>query len=165
VICCSKASIQKAQNGPYTQLSKATHCIERLNTTIKAEELSIEFCTRLIQHIQAAKQSRKMAFVTPPDGVTLGGETCPQSISQLNKQIWTDTRKGLSRPHCFIPPMMKRFIQCPRRYVNLFSRLKLITAMTIHHPPHKSYIPVHPQTIYLKYVMFIDIERTTELTK
>ena len=41
----------------------------------------------------------------------------------------------------------------------------VITAMTIHHPPHKSYIPVHPQTIYLKYVMFIDIERTTELIK
>jgi hypothetical protein len=34
----SKASIQKAQNEPSTQLFKATSCIERLNATIKAEE-------------------------------------------------------------------------------------------------------------------------------
>jgi hypothetical protein len=36
----SKASIQKAQNGPSTQLIKATSCLERLITMIKAKELS-----------------------------------------------------------------------------------------------------------------------------
>jgi len=38
----SEASIQKAQNGPSTQLIKATSCIEieRSNNTMKAEELS-----------------------------------------------------------------------------------------------------------------------------
>ena len=36
----SEASIQKAQNGPSTQLIKATSCIERWNTTIKAKELT-----------------------------------------------------------------------------------------------------------------------------
>jgi hypothetical protein len=36
----SKASVQKAQNGPSTQLIKATSCIERLDVTIKAEDLS-----------------------------------------------------------------------------------------------------------------------------
>ena len=36
----SEASIQKAQNGPSTQLIKATSCEERSNATIKAEELS-----------------------------------------------------------------------------------------------------------------------------
>ncbi len=36
----SKASIQKAQNGPCTQLIEATSCIERSNAMIKVEELS-----------------------------------------------------------------------------------------------------------------------------
>ena len=35
-----EASFQKARNEPFTQLIKATRCIVRLNTTIKAEELS-----------------------------------------------------------------------------------------------------------------------------
>ena len=35
-----KASIQKAQNGPSTQLIKATSFVERLNATIKAGENS-----------------------------------------------------------------------------------------------------------------------------
>jgi hypothetical protein len=36
----SEASVQKARNGPSTQLIKATSCVERLNATIKAKELS-----------------------------------------------------------------------------------------------------------------------------
>jgi hypothetical protein len=36
----SEVSIQKAQNGPSTQLIKATSCIERLDVTIKTEYLS-----------------------------------------------------------------------------------------------------------------------------
>jgi len=35
-----EASVQKAQNGPSTQLIKATSCVERSNATIQAEELS-----------------------------------------------------------------------------------------------------------------------------
>jgi hypothetical protein len=34
-----KASVQKAQNGPSTQLIEATSCVERSNATIKAKEL------------------------------------------------------------------------------------------------------------------------------
>jgi hypothetical protein len=33
-----EASIQKAQNGPSTQLIEATSCVERSNATIKAKE-------------------------------------------------------------------------------------------------------------------------------
>ena len=36
----SEASVQKARNGPSTQLIKATSCIERSNATIKAKEHS-----------------------------------------------------------------------------------------------------------------------------
>jgi hypothetical protein len=36
----SKGSIQKARNGPSTQLNEATSCIERSNATMKAVELS-----------------------------------------------------------------------------------------------------------------------------
>ena len=36
----SKASVQKVQNGPSTQLIEATSCVERSNATIKAKELS-----------------------------------------------------------------------------------------------------------------------------
>ena len=38
----SEASVQKAQNGPSTQLieAEATSCVERWNATIKAKELS-----------------------------------------------------------------------------------------------------------------------------
>ena len=36
----SEASVQKAQNGPSTQLIEATSCVERWNTTIKAAEHS-----------------------------------------------------------------------------------------------------------------------------
>jgi hypothetical protein len=35
-----EASVQKAQNGPSTQLIEATSCVERWNVTIKAEELT-----------------------------------------------------------------------------------------------------------------------------
>jgi len=35
-----EASIQKARNGPSTQLIEATSCVERSNATMKAEELS-----------------------------------------------------------------------------------------------------------------------------
>jgi hypothetical protein len=35
-----EASVQKAQNGPSTQLIEATSCVEKLNATIKAEEHS-----------------------------------------------------------------------------------------------------------------------------
>jgi hypothetical protein len=35
-----EASIQKAQNGPSTQLIEAMSCVERSNATIKAEEHS-----------------------------------------------------------------------------------------------------------------------------
>ena len=36
----SKASVQKARNGPSTQLIKGTSWVERSNTMMKAEELS-----------------------------------------------------------------------------------------------------------------------------
>jgi hypothetical protein len=36
----SKASVQKAQNRLSTQLIEGTSCVDRLNTTMKAEELS-----------------------------------------------------------------------------------------------------------------------------
>jgi hypothetical protein len=36
----SKASIQKARNGPSTQLIEATSCVEISNTMMKAEKLS-----------------------------------------------------------------------------------------------------------------------------
>ena len=35
-----ETSVQKAQNGPSTQLIEATSCVERPNNTINAEELS-----------------------------------------------------------------------------------------------------------------------------
>jgi hypothetical protein len=36
----SKASVQKAQNGPSTQFIEATSCVEKLNAMIKAKEPS-----------------------------------------------------------------------------------------------------------------------------
>jgi hypothetical protein len=36
----SEASVKKAQNRPSTQLIEATSCVERLNATMKAEELT-----------------------------------------------------------------------------------------------------------------------------
>jgi len=39
-ISLSKASIQKARNGPSTWLIEATSCIERPNATMKVKELS-----------------------------------------------------------------------------------------------------------------------------
>jgi len=35
-----EASVEKAQNGPSTQLIEATSCVERSNATIKAKEHS-----------------------------------------------------------------------------------------------------------------------------
>jgi hypothetical protein len=35
-----EASAKKAQNGPSTQLIKATSCVERWNATIKAKDLT-----------------------------------------------------------------------------------------------------------------------------
>ncbi len=36
----SEASVQKARNGPCTQLTKATSCVEKSNAMIGAENLS-----------------------------------------------------------------------------------------------------------------------------
>ena len=36
----SEASVQKARNGPFTQLIEAKSCVERSDATIKAKELS-----------------------------------------------------------------------------------------------------------------------------
>jgi hypothetical protein len=36
----SEACVQMARNGPSTQLTGATSCVERLNAMMKAEELS-----------------------------------------------------------------------------------------------------------------------------
>jgi hypothetical protein len=36
----SEASVQKARNGPSTQIIEATSCVERSNSTMKAEELT-----------------------------------------------------------------------------------------------------------------------------
>ena len=36
----SEASVKKAPNGPSTQLIEATSCVESLNATMKAKELS-----------------------------------------------------------------------------------------------------------------------------
>jgi hypothetical protein len=36
----SEASVQKARNGPFTQLIKTTSCVKRSNATMKVEELS-----------------------------------------------------------------------------------------------------------------------------
>ncbi len=35
----SEASVQNAQNGPSTQLIEATSCVDRLNATMKVEDL------------------------------------------------------------------------------------------------------------------------------
>ncbi len=43
---CSKASVQKAQNGPSTQLIEATSCVEKSNATIEAKEISYFLATR-----------------------------------------------------------------------------------------------------------------------
>jgi hypothetical protein len=39
----SKASVQKARNGPSTQLIKAASCVEILNTIMKAEKTQLSF--------------------------------------------------------------------------------------------------------------------------
>jgi hypothetical protein len=40
VNCCFEASVQKAQNGPSTQLTEVTSCVVWSIARIKAEELS-----------------------------------------------------------------------------------------------------------------------------
>ncbi len=44
----SEASNQKAQNGPSTQLIKATSCLESLNAMIKAKETSNFSCYQML---------------------------------------------------------------------------------------------------------------------
>jgi hypothetical protein len=53
----STASIQKAQNRPSTQHIKATSCIERSNTTIGAEEISIFLAIKHYQQTDLVKLS------------------------------------------------------------------------------------------------------------
>ncbi len=56
-----EASIQKAQNGPSTQLIKATSCEKRWNARIKAEELSYlsSYQTRRRDNNRRSYQSSK----------------------------------------------------------------------------------------------------------
>ncbi len=141
----------------------------------------IEVRTHLLQTSQAVRLNNKMFLLTPPTDSTLGGKSLssiqklaaaasdgsyPKRMKQSslirateNGQITTMTLAEMERVYkaeveavlyrhkpldCLIDPMV-------------------IAALTLWHPPIKSFVPQNTAPIYSKYVVPINIATTSEL--
>ena len=151
--------------------------------TLQCHGVAIEVRTRLLQNSQAGKLNKKMSILTPPSDSTLGGE----SLSSIHKssvfKAFERYPKRLKQTtlirntdECMITKMsvveMERVYKAEVEAV-LFRHEPLerlldpmvIAALTIRHPPMKSFMPQNRHTIYNKYVVPIDMATTTELVR
>ncbi len=143
----------------------------------------IEMRARLIQNSQARRLTKKTTILTPPANSTLGGQllTSVRKLGLLkdatkNTKSFKQTSLICSTEDGKVTTMsideMKRVYKAEVEAVlyhhePLTSLLcpMVIAALTLQHPPMKSFIPQCTKTIYSKYVIPIDIATTSELVK
>ncbi len=145
--------------------------------------VAIEVRTRLIQNSQAGRLTKKMAILTPPTNSTLGGQSLT-SVCKLS--LLEDATKHMKRfkqtslirstKDGKVTTMsideMKRVYKAKveavlYRHEPLTHLLcpMVIAALTLRHPPMKSFIPQDTAAIYSNYVLPINIATTYDLVK
>jgi hypothetical protein len=135
--------------------------------------------TCLLQNSQAEKLNKKMSMQTLPTGSTLGGESLSSAIfkdSEINpkriKQTFlictTKNGMGTNMPVDEMERVYKAKVEAVLYHhepLELLLDPMVIAALTLWHPPMKSFTPQHKSNIYLKYVVPINILTTSELVK
>ncbi len=132
--------------------------------------VAIEVRTHLIQNSQAGRLTKKMAILTPPTNSTLGGQslTSVRNLSLLEDATKHTKRFKQTSLICstqdgkvttMLIDEMKRVykaeveavLYCHEPLTHLLC-LMVIAALTLWHPPMKSFIPQDTATIYSNYV-------------
>ena len=149
--------------------------------TLQCPGVPIKVRTRLLQTSQAVRLKKKMSLLTPPTDSTLGGESLssiqksaaaasdgsyPKRMKQSslirateNGQITTMTLAEMERVYkAEVEAVLYRHEPLDRLIDPM-----VIAALTLRHPPMKSFVPQNTATIYSKYVVPIDIATTSEL--
>ncbi len=143
--------------------------------------VAIEVHARLIQNSQAGRLTKKMTILTRPTNFTLGGQSLT-SVHKLgllkdaakNTKRFKQTSLICSTEDGKVTTMsideMKRIYKAKveavlYRHEPLTCLLcpMVIAALTLRHPPMKSFIPQNTATIYSNYVVPINIATTSEL--
>ncbi len=145
--------------------------------------MAIEVRAHLIQNSQAGRLMKKTIILTPPANSTLGGQslTSVRKLGLLEDAIKNTKRFKQTSLICStedgkVTTMsideMKRVYKAKVESVlyrhEPLTRLlcpMVIAALTLWHPPMKSFIPQCTKTIYSKYVIPINIPTTSELVK
>ncbi len=145
--------------------------------------VAIEVRTCLIQNSQAGRLMKILAILTPPTNSTLGSQSLTSvcKLSLLKDATKHTKRFKLTSLTCYtkdgkVTTMsideMKRVYKAKveailYRHEPLMHLLcsVVIAALTLQHPPMKSFIPQDNATIYSNYVEPIDITTTSELVK
>ena len=151
---------------------------------LQCHGVAIEVRARLVQNSQAGKLNKKMSILTPPSDSTLGGE----SLSSIRKSslfkaseapylkklkqttLMRNTEDGMitKMPVDEMERVYKAEVEAVLYRHEPLERLldpMVIAALTIRHPPMKSFMPQHRNTIYNKYVVPIDMATTNELVR
>jgi hypothetical protein len=145
--------------------------------------VAIKVCARLIQNSQAGRLTKKTIILTPPANFTLGGQTLtsvrklglPEDATRNTKSL-KQTSLICSTKDGKVTTMLidetKRVYKAEVEAVlyrhEPLARLlcpMVITALTLRHPPMKSFIPQCTKTIYSNYVVPINIATTFDLVK
>ncbi len=145
--------------------------------------MAIEVCTCLLQNSQAGRLNKKMSLLTLPTDSTLGRESLPLICkSAISKDSGTYPKRmkqtslihtannGLitTMPLAETDRVYKakvEYVLYPHKPLDCLIEPMVIAALTIWHLPIKSFIPQNTATIYLKFVVPIDIATTAELVK
>jgi hypothetical protein len=147
-------------------------------------EVPIKERTLLLQNNQAGRLNKKMSLLTLPADSTLGGESlssiCKSAATSKDPEIYPQRMKQSSliwaTENIMISTMplaeMERVYKAKveavlYRYKPLDCLIDqmVIAALTLRHPPMKSFVPQNTATIYSKYVIPIEIPTTSELVK
>ncbi len=145
--------------------------------------VAIEVRAHVIQNSQAGRLTKKTIILTPPANSTLGGQSLT-SVCKLglledatkNTKRFKQTSLIRSTEDGKVTTMsideMKRIYKAeveavlyPHEPLKRLLCPMVIAALTLWHPPMKSFIPQCTKTIYSKYVIPIDITTTSELIK
>jgi hypothetical protein len=145
--------------------------------------VAIKVRTHLIQNSQAGKLTQKMAILTPSTNSTLGGQSstsvCKLSLlkddtkhtkrlKQTSLICSTEDGKVTTMSIDEMTRVYKAKVEAVLYCHEPLTRLlcpTVIVALTLEHPPMKSFIPQNTATIYSKYVVPINIATTSELVK
>lgn len=146
--------------------------------TLCSPGVAIEVGARLLQNSQAGRLQKKMTLLTPRTNSTLGGESLSsvrKSADLGNKRLKQTTlirntedgkvtMMSIGEMSRVYSAKVEAVLYRHEPLTRLLDPM-VIAALTLRHPPMKSFIPQNCDTIYTNYVLPIDIATTSELVK